>query len=214
MEDFFSQAWPFAAAILVVLGIIALVLLVIILFRTSKTMKSVQNMAAEAEKEVTPAFAKVNPIVDKIDPIVDKAELLVDTVNLEMLRVDSILEDVEQVSDVAGKAATTVDNVTSGPAEAVNSFVDRIRGSISAKRNDKLKESRVVYPIGAGSDGGEDEVPVSAEQVSAAADEAIREAAQQVADDIAAPAEQPMGKHSVHTAGTVPEAAKDEEPSE
>lgn len=143
MADFFSQAWPFAAAVLVVLGVVALVFLIIILYRVSVTMKSVQNMAAEAEKEVTPALAKVNPIVDK-------AELMVDTVNLEMLRVDAILEDVEQVTDVAGKAATTVDTVTSAPAEAVTSLIDRIRGSVSSKRTNKLKAERVVYPIGSG----------------------------------------------------------------
>lgn len=91
MGDFLSQAWPFAAAVLVILGIVALVFLIIILYRASVTMKSVQNIAADAEKEVAPALTKVNPMVDK-------AELMLDTVNLEMLRVDAILEDVEQIT--------------------------------------------------------------------------------------------------------------------
>ncbi len=65
---------------------------------------------------------------------------MLDTVNLEMLRVDAILEDVEQITDVAGKAATTVDAVTSAPAEAVTSIVDRIRGSLGSKRADKAKQ--------------------------------------------------------------------------
>lgn len=174
MGDFLSQAWPFAAAVLVILGIVALVFLIIILYRASVTMKSVQNIAADAEKEVAPALTKVNPMVDK-------AELMLDTVNLEMLRVDAILEDVEQITDVAGKAATTVDAVTSAPADAVTSIVDRIRGSIGSKRSNKVKQERLVYPIG-GSPEGEEQAAVDEQvQTSAAADEAMKEAAQQAA---------------------------------
>ncbi len=173
MADFLSQAWPFAAAVLVILGIVALVFLIIILYRTSVTMKSVQNIAADAEKGVAPALTKVNPMVDK-------AELMLDTVNLEMLRVDAILEDVEQITDVAGKAATTVDAVTSAPADAVTSIVDRIRGSIGSKRSNKVKQERLVYPIGGAREG--DEQPVAEEQTTPADDEAMKKAAQQAAD--------------------------------
>lgn len=173
MNDFLTQAWPFAAAVLVILGIVALVFLIIILYRTSVTMKSVQNIAADAEKEVAPALTKVNPMVDK-------AELMLDTVNLEMLRVDAILEDVEQITDVAGKAATTVDAVTSAPADAVTSIVDRIRGSIGSKRSNKVKQERLVYPIGGAREG--DEQPVAEEQTTPTDDEAMKKAAQQAAD--------------------------------
>lgn len=174
MQDFFAQAWPFAAAVLVVLGIVALVFLIIILYRASITMKSVQNMAASAEKEVAPALEKVNPMVDK-------AELMLDTVNLEMLRVDSILEDVEQITDVAGKAATTVDTVTSAPAEAVTSLLDRIRGTLDSKRSNKQKQERLVYPIGGALEG---ESEAEKEENVAENDEALKKAAQQVADKV------------------------------
>ena len=174
MNDFLTQAWPFAAAVLVILGIVALVFLIVILYRASVTMKSVQNIAADAEKEVAPALTKVNPMVDK-------AELMLDTVNLEMLRVDAILEDVEQITDVAGKAATTVDAVTSAPADAVTSIVDRIRGSIGSKRSNKVKQERLVYPIGGSPEGEEQPAADEQAQTSAAADEAMKEAAQQAA---------------------------------
>lgn len=141
MEEFVAAAWPYAMAVLVILGAVALVFLVIVLARVAATMKSVQGIAAEAEKEVKPALTKVNPMVDK-------AELMLDTVNLEMLRVDSILEDVEQVTDVAGKAASTVDTVTAAPAEVVTSLVDRIRGSIGAKKSNKKKQENLVFPVG------------------------------------------------------------------
>lgn len=178
MGDFLSQAWPFAAAVLVILGIVALVFLIIILYRASVTMKSVQNIAADAEKEVAPALTKVNPMVDK-------AELMLDTVNLEMLRVDAILEDVEQITDVAGKAATTVDAVTSAPAEAVTSIVDRIRGSLGTKRSNKVKQERLVYPIGGARETDEQPAQDVQSQTSPADDEAMKAAAQQAADTAA-----------------------------
>lgn len=143
MSDFLSSLWPFAAAILVILGIAALAYLVIILYRASKTMKSVQNMVEEADKEIT-------PVMKKVDPMVDKAELMVDTLNLEMLRVDAILEDMEHVTNVAGNAANTVDTVTSAPVDAVTSIVGYIRGSLGGKRQQQVKKGRVVYPIAAG----------------------------------------------------------------
>lgn len=178
MGDFLSQAWPFAAAVLVILGIVALVFLIIILYRASVTMKSVQNIAADAEKEVAPALTKVNPMVDK-------AELMLDTVNLEMLRVDAILEDVEQITDVAGKAATTVDAVTSAPAEAVTSIFDRIRGSLGTKRSNKVKQERLVYPIGGARETDEQPAQDAQSQTSPADDEAMKAAAQQAADTAA-----------------------------
>lgn len=175
MNDFLTQAWPFAAAVLVILGIVALVFLIIILYRASVTMKSVQNIAADAEKEVAPALTKVNPMVDK-------AELMLDTVNLEMLRVDAILEDVEQITDVAGKAATTVDAVTSAPADAVTSIVDRIRGSLGSKRSNKAKQERLVYPVGGALEDEGQAATDEHAQASTADDEAMKEAAQQAAN--------------------------------
>lgn len=174
MQDFFALIWPYAATVLVILGIVALVFLIIILYRASLTMKSVQNMAESAEKEVTPALAKVNPMVDK-------AELMLDTVNLEMLRVDSILEDVEQITDVAGKAATTVDTVTSAPAEAVTSLLDRIRGAIDSKRSNKQKQERLVYPVGGALDGASE---AETQETIERNDEALKKAAQEVADKV------------------------------
>jgi uncharacterized protein YoxC len=199
MAQFLSQAWPYAAAVLVILGIIVLVLLIRILVSANKTMKSVEVIAGEAEKEVPPALKKVNPIVDK-------AELTIDTVNLEMLRVDSILEDVEQVSTVAGKTATAVDTVTSGPADAVSSLVDRIRGSLGSKRKEQIKQGRVVYPIAAARQT--DDAQQTPEKASED-DQAMKEAAQLAAKITANPEgaaenqvaagqdQEQLGKHSV-----------------
>lgn len=183
MADFLTQAWPFAAAVLVVLGAIALVVLIVILIRAAKTMDHVSKLAEQAEEELTPTLKR-------IDPLVDRAELTVDTINLELLRVDSILEDVEQVTDVAGKTADTVNAVTAAPTEAVVSLVDRVRGALGSKRKNKAKAERFVYPIGSGEQrqGAPEKEPEAAEEP----EETIEQAAQHIAEV--------QGKHSVERA--------------
>ena len=185
MADFLTQAWPFAAAVLVVLGAIALVVLIVILIRAAKTMDHVSKLAEQAEAELTPTLKR-------IDPLVDRAELTVDTINLELLRVDSILEDVEQVTNVAGKTADTVNTVTAAPTEAVVSLVDRVRGALGSKRKNKAKAERFVYPIGSGETKKEAPAP---EQP---AEETIEQAAQHIAEV--------QGKHSVDHAAEQPAA--------
>lgn len=183
MEEIVALAWPYAMAVLVVLGAIALIVLIVVLVRVAGTMKSVQNMAAEAEKEVNPALAKVNPMVDK-------AELMLDTVNLEMLRVDAILEDVEQITDVAGKAATTVDTVTSAPAEAVTSLMDRIRGSLGSKRSNREKKENLVFPVSSSSQSKGDDSSDAAKGEGAHSVESSHSVDEPTIDIT------PVGKHS------------------
>lgn len=144
MADFLEQAWPFAAAVLVILAAAALIALIVVLVRAAKSMKHINTITAEAEKEVTPALKRV-------DPLIDRAELTVDTLNLELLRVDAILEDVEQVTDVAANTADAVNTITTAPTNAVAGLAEKIRGALGGKHKAKMKEGRMVYPIGAGS---------------------------------------------------------------
>lgn len=143
MGDFLTQLWPLGAAVLVVLAAGVLAALIVVLVRVAKTMKNVNVITQEAEEKVTPALKR-------IDPLVDRVELTVDTLNLELLRVDGILEDVESVTDVAGKTADTVSTITTAPTDAVASVVDRVRGALTSRRKNREKEGRFVYPIGAG----------------------------------------------------------------
>lgn len=203
MGEFLTQLWPLGATILVILGAAVLVALIVVLVRVAKTMKNVNVITQEAEEKVTPALKRV-------DPLIDRVELTVDTVNLELLRVDGILEDVESVTDVAGKTADTVSTITTGPSDAVASVVDRVRGALTSHHRNKQKEERFVYPIGSGSHetGGRHSATTTATKASAAASaetersveagnpadagaegptyEDLKEAAQSAADKIAA----------------------------
>ena len=181
MAEFLSQAWPYAAAVLVILGAVALVALIVVLVRVAKSMKHVNTITAEAEKEVTPALKRV-------DPLVDRAELTVDTLNLELLRVDAILEDVENVTDMAGKTADTVNALTTAPSNAVASIAEHVQAALGSKRKQKARAERFVYPIGAGKEGAHSAQPHT-EGETAAAD--VPQGPPAAAGD--APAPEPVG---------------------
>ncbi len=169
MADFLEQAWPYAAAVLVILAAAALIALIVVLVRAAKSMKHINTITEQAEKDITPALKRV-------DPLLDRAELTVDTLNLELLRVDAILEDVEQVTDVAGKTADAVNAITTAPTNAVAGLAEKIRGALGGKHKAKMKEGRMVYPIGAGSAESGKHSIVPEASAAAPADEAEHDA--------------------------------------
>ena len=143
MTQLMEQVWPYASALLIILGVVALIVLIVVLVRAAQSMRHINEITAAAAADLAPSFKRV-------EPLVDRAELTMDTLNLELLRVDSILEDVEQVTDVAGKTADTVNAITNAPTNAVASLAEKLRGALGSRRKAKLKAERVVYPIGAG----------------------------------------------------------------
>lgn len=48
---------------------------------------------------------EAKPAVGRVDPLVERLSLTVDAANLELMRVDQILEDVTQITDSVSKAA-------------------------------------------------------------------------------------------------------------
>ena len=93
-----------SSVVFVIVGIAlvwAIVELVLVLRRTRKTVETletsvkpiiddVQKVAADA-KEMT---ASIKPAINRVDPLVERASLAVDAANLEIMRLDGILENV------------------------------------------------------------------------------------------------------------------------
>jgi hypothetical protein len=69
----------------------------------------------------------VNETVAKADPLIEHTTLTVDALNLELMRIDQILEDVEQVTDAATSAAETVTQISAAPMELASSIADHLR---------------------------------------------------------------------------------------
>lgn len=166
--DVWTQFGPYLMCGLAILGLIALVALIVVLVHLAGTMKNVKELAANANKDL-------DPVMKKVDPMMDRLGLTVDTVNLELLRIDGILEDVEDVTNIAGKAAVTVDNVAAVPSDAVAGITERIRGSIGTKAGGGAHSTkRFVYPVGKNTKKTDKDAEVSEETAKQA--DAITEA--------------------------------------
>ena len=216
--DVWTQFGPYLMCGLAILGVVALAVLIVVLVHLAGTMKNVKELAANANKDL-------DPVMKKVDPMMDRLGLTVDTVNLELLRIDGILEDVEDITNVAGKAAVTVDNVAAVPSDAVAGITERIRGSIGAKAGGGAHSTkRFVYPVGKNSkkDGKDSEVSEQTAKQADAITEAIekakaQQAQEQAADDnaVKGPAMLKVEKTAAdEAAGKVAEQASAEEASE
>lgn len=153
----FSEIIGIALPVVYVVVGVALVWLIVELVSTlRKTRKTVDDLRAQVEPvlesanrmtaELEPAVKHVNqmaaqlePAVSKVDPLMERVTLTVDAANLEIMRVDQILEDVTQITGTVSNTLDTVDTVTSAPLELVSSVTDRMRSK--AKPRGASKES-------------------------------------------------------------------------
>lgn len=129
-------------------------------------LESVNRMTADLEptiKHVEQITAQLEPAVAKVDPLVDRVTLTIDAANLEIMRVDQILEDVTQITGTVSSTLDTVDAVTSAPLELVSSVTDKFRSK--SKSHGASKES-----IGLGAGKSADSANPVRELVDAAAD--------------------------------------------
>lgn len=143
MEILYSTVIPVLAAIVLVALVWLLVEVVMILRKArpaidnaNETLENVNSMVTQIKTEIEPTLVRIDPMVEavepavaRIDPLLEHLQLTVDAANLEIMRLDQILDDVSQITGVAGKAAQSVDTVTSAPAELVTGVAEKLRGS-------------------------------------------------------------------------------------
>ena len=60
--------------------------------------------------------------------------LTVDAANLEIMRLDQILEDVGEITDSASNAVGAVETVTNAPMEIMNNVTSKVRDKLKTKR--------------------------------------------------------------------------------
>lgn len=180
-----ESAWPYAAAVLIVLGAIALGALIVIFIRLAKILKKTETTMDEVNGLVAKSNQELQPVLERVDPMMEKATLTVDTLNLELLRVDAILEDIESLTNAADKTVTTVEKVTAAPTDAVVGIAERVRGSINARRSGAHSTRKFVYPAAMGT--GESALATAADIAKDADEEAATEApaAEEAADAVA-----------------------------
>lgn len=98
------------------------------------TIKKARSVVVDVQKQIEPTLDNVQQLTDDAKPLVERVSLTVDAVNLEIMRIDEILQDVDSITGTASKAVTTVDNVTSAPLDLMNSLTQKVRDKLSPKR--------------------------------------------------------------------------------
>lgn len=119
---------------------------------------------------------KADAFIEKADPLVERATLTLDAMNLEMMRVDGILEDVSKVTDTASDAAAAINTVANAPMKAVTGIVDalrfgakdraRVRRVAQAARAQDITAPASSAALGQGLSAPEPELSVDGQEVS------------------------------------------------
>lgn len=92
-------------------------------------IENIGSVAANLE-EITESL---KPAAADIQPLVDRVALTVDAANLELMRVDQILENVGEITASLTSATAAVDTVTNAPMKLVSKASSSVRGVIKGK---------------------------------------------------------------------------------
>ena len=126
--------------ILTVVFICVGIALIVFLIELVRTVRSARTTIDNVQKQLEPTLAhveqitnEIKPAIAKVDPLMDRVSLTIDAANLEMMRVDQILEDDTAITDTASNAIEAVDNVANAPLELMNSVSTKVRSVLKPK---------------------------------------------------------------------------------
>ena len=119
-----------AAAIALLALAVLFVYLVLLVKRTNELLDKQVNPILDDAKDMTESL---KPAVAQADPLMDRINLTLDATNLELMRLDEILQDVSVITDKLADTTTTVNEVTNIPLNAVNGVANRVRGAFKSR---------------------------------------------------------------------------------
>lgn len=120
--------------ILPIVYIVVGVALVWFVVELALTIRKARSTVDDVQKQIAPTLANVEQLTEDAKPLVERASLTMDAANLEIMRVDEILQDVGQITDTAARAVSTVDNVANAPMDLVNSITSKVRSKLAPKQ--------------------------------------------------------------------------------
>lgn len=100
------------------------------------TMRKVRGTVTELEPtldNVEKMVTDLQPTIQKVDPLMDRVTLTVDSVNLELMRVDGILENISNITGGVSKTVDAVDSVTSAPIDIVTNMTKKVRSKFKPR---------------------------------------------------------------------------------
>lgn len=165
--DFFETLVPVGIVLLCLAGIVALIALAYFLISLVKTIRSTMVKVDPLLDEVKDtlvqardALEKTKPALERIDPLMERITLTVDAANLEIMRVDQILDDVNTITANVSKATDSIDTITSVPLDAISSVTGKIRQKIAPLMQKDDCVGNVANTVDQTLDGVEDRVAV------------------------------------------------------
>ena len=120
----------------VVLGVALVWFVIELVITVRKTRTTVDKMKEQLDptlESVQRITKSLEPAMDKVDPLVDRVSLTVDAANLEIMRLDQILEDVSDITDSASNAVGAVEAATNAPMEIMNNVTSKVREKLKSK---------------------------------------------------------------------------------
>lgn len=120
---------------------IALIITLIFVMRfvnqAQKTSKNLEEALMPSLANIEAITNDIKPLVSKTEPLLDRAHLTFDAVNLELMRLDQILEDASEISKTAARATNTLEAATQAPLTIVNSLSDKIKDLLTPAASSK-----------------------------------------------------------------------------
>ena len=126
-----------AMTILIVAGVIAVlalaVLFVYLVLFIKRTMVMMDEQIAPILDDAKVMTGYLKPAVDQVDPLMERLNLTLDATNLELMRVDEIMQDVSSITGALADTTSTVNEITNVPLNAVNSVTSKVRGALKSR---------------------------------------------------------------------------------
>ncbi len=163
-----------ALIVLVIAGIWAVVELALTIRQTRKSVTELSDSVNNTIADIRPVVAKLDGVADElpaaakqIEPILEKASTTVDLINVDLVRVEGILSDVNAVTDTGARASGAVTGAVESMASGVAGVVNKVAGKVTGKGAPAVKLEGAEAPAAlTAAEGVAVAEQVSSEQVS------------------------------------------------
>lgn len=134
-----------ALIVLVVVAVWAAVELALTLRRARKSVEEVTESLNDTIGEVRPVIAKLDGAADELvpaskqlEPILKKASTSVDLLNVDLVRVEGILSDVNTVTGTGARVTDAVTGAVDAAATGVAGVAAKVAGRVGGSKAAKL----------------------------------------------------------------------------
>ena len=127
--------------VLMTVGALALIALVVVFIELARTLKAARTTVVDLKKQLDPTLENVNaiteglkPTLEKVDPVMDRVQLTLDAANLEIMRLDTIMSDLGDISGSLNSAVGAIDTMANAPINLVNKASAKVEGLLGGSK--------------------------------------------------------------------------------